>query len=111
MLNKLRKISPFMYGAFGSLGFWCYASVFCVLDYRPSEHPYAHPFCVAAGMISLIMCFAVFCFDITVFIDEENKFNHLLREVIITIGSFFVFSFVWLVLWNAVSTFIKIMGW
>ncbi|MDE6666061.1 MAG: hypothetical protein K2K14_07765 [Ruminococcus sp.] len=111
MLNKLKKIYPFFYGAFGSLGFWCYASVFCVLDYRPSEHPYAHPFCVIAGIISLACCLAVFCFDISAFIDEERKFSRLLREITITICSFFVFSFIWLDLWNAVSAFIKYKGW
>ncbi|MDE6092167.1 MAG: hypothetical protein K2G14_03630 [Ruminococcus sp.] len=111
MLNKLRKIYPIIYGIFGSLGFLCYVNVFCVLDYRPSEHPYAHPFSVIAGSISLLVCLAVFGLDIVAFIDENKKIRRLLIEFVITLISFFGFIFIWSGLWNAVSAFIKYKGW
>ena len=109
MLNKLSKIYPFIYGVFGSLGFLCYVSVFCVWHYIPSEHPYAHPFCVVAGSLSLIICIAVFCLDIVSFIDEERKILRILKELLITAVSFFICIFAWNGLWRFVSDFIK--GW
>lgn len=106
MLNKLNKTYPFIYGIFGSLGLLCYANVFCMFDYKPSEHPYAHPFCVVAGSISLIVCLVVFCLDIMAFMDENKKLRRLLTEFAITIISFFGFIFIWSELWKSVSEFI-----
>lgn len=111
MLSKLNKTCPFIYGIFGSLGLICYANVYCVLYYKVSEHPYAHPFCVVAGSLSLIICLAVFCMDIVAFINEDKKLRRLFTEFAITIISFFSFIFIWSVLWNAVSEFIKYNGW
>lgn len=111
MLNKLNKTYPFIYGIFGSLGLICYANVFCVLDYKVSEHPYAHPFCVVAGSLSLIICLAVFFMDIVTFINEEKKLRRLLTEFLITLVSFVGFTFIWSGLWNAVSEFIAYKGW
>lgn len=110
-MRNLKKIYPFLYGAFGSLGLLCYVNVFCMLDYKPSEHPYAHPFCVIAGSLSLIICITVFCFDIAAFIDEDKKLRRLFIEFMITVGAFFVSAFIWAELWDAVSEFIKYMGW
>ncbi|MDE5584294.1 MAG: hypothetical protein K2J08_11410 [Ruminococcus sp.] len=111
MLNKIRKIYPFIYGIFGSLGLICYIHVFCVWDYRQSEHPYAHPFSIIAGSISLILCIAVFCFDIVSFMTEDKKIRRLLTEFMITVISFFGGIFVWAELWNAVSEFIRYIEW
>lgn len=110
-MNKIKKIYPFLYGAFGSLGLLCYISVFCVLDYRPSDHPYAHPFCVIAGSLSLIICITVFCLDIAAYISEEKKLRRFFIELAITAASFFVFIVIWSGLWEAVSSFLKYMGW
>lgn len=107
----MKKIYPFIYGIFGSLGLICFINVFCVLDYRISEHPYAHPFCIIAGSLSLLVCLAVFGMDIVAFIGENKKIRRLLIEFIITLSSFFGFIFVWSGLWNAVSEFIKYKGW
>ncbi|MDE7098701.1 MAG: hypothetical protein K2O60_06105, partial [Ruminococcus sp.] len=104
-------IYPFIYGIFGSLGLICFINVFCVFDYRISEHPYAHPFCIIAGSLSLLVCLAIFVLDIVAFIDENKKIRRLLIEFIITLISFFGFIFVWSGLWNAVSEFIKYKGW
>ncbi len=110
-MRILNKIYPMVYGIFGSLGLLCCANIFLDFDYKISEHPYAHPFCLIAGSLSLIICMAVFCLDILAFIDEDKKLRHLLREITITVCSFFVFSVVWSGLWNAVSEFIQYKGW
>lgn len=111
MQNKLKKAYPFIYGIFGSLGLICCAGVFLDFDYKISEHPYSHPFCVAAGSISLIVCLTVFCLDIIAFIDEDKKLRRLFIEFVITVSSFFGFAFIWSGLWTAVSEFIKYKGW
>ncbi|MBP3380243.1 MAG: hypothetical protein J6K77_05230 [Ruminococcus sp.] len=110
-MKTLYKMSPLIYGAFGSLGLLCYVKVFCMLDYRPSEHPYAHPFCLIAGIISLIICVVVFWLDIAKFIDEERKLRRLLITASITVISFIVFIFIWSWMWEAASKFIKYMKW
>ena len=110
-MRNIKKLYPLIYGIFGSLGLICYIDVFYVLDYRTSEHPYAHPFCVVAGSISMIVCIAVFCLDIVTFIDENKKLRRLFYEFIITLISFFGFIFIWSGLWNAVSEFIAYKGW
>ena len=109
MLNKLSKIYPFIYGVFGSLGFICCINILLDFDYKVSAHPYAHPFCVVAGSLSLIICMAVFCLDITSFINEERNFRRILKELLITVISFFICIFAWNGLWQLVSDFIK--GW
>ena len=98
MLNKIRKIYPFIYGVFGSLGFLCCINILLDLDYKVSAHPYAHPFCVVAG-----------CLDIVSFIDEERKILRILKDLLITAVSFFICIFAWNGLWRFVSDFIK--GW
>ncbi|MDE6677920.1 MAG: hypothetical protein K2K02_02665 [Ruminococcus sp.] len=60
MMNKIRKIYPFIYGIFGSLGFICCTNIFLDFDYKISEHPYAHPFSLIAGSLSLIICICLF---------------------------------------------------
>ncbi len=110
-MKALNKIYPLIYGAFGSLGFICFVNVFCVLDYRPSEHPYAHPFCVIAGIISLLICIAAFSLDIAKFIGEERKLRRLLITIAVTVVSFFAFTFIWSIMWDAVSNFVKWMRW
>ncbi|MDE6425221.1 MAG: hypothetical protein K2K89_03665 [Ruminococcus sp.] len=110
-MKIFNKIYPLIYGVFGSLGLICYIDVFCVLDYRPSEHPYAHPFCVIAGSLSLIICMAVFCLDITSFINDERKLRRILKGVLITVVSFVICFFAWNGLWQLVSEFISKKGW
>ncbi|MDE6035065.1 MAG: hypothetical protein K2G36_04065 [Ruminococcus sp.] len=109
MLNKLSKIYPFIYGIFGSLCFLCCINILLDLDYKVSAHPYAHPFCMVAGSLSLIICIAVFCLDIVSFIKEERKFRYILKSCSITAVSFFIDTFIWSGLWRFVSDFIK--GW
>ena len=111
MKTFIKRTYLMIYGIFGSLGLICYANVFCVLDYKISEHPYAYQFCVVAGSLSLLICLAVFCMDIVAFINEEKKLRRLFTEFAITIISFFGFIFIWSGLWNAVSEFIKYNGW
>lgn len=110
-MKRLNKIYPLVYGIFGSLGFICCMSIFLDIDYRISEHPYAHPFCLIAGSLSLIICMAVFCLDMLAFIDEDKKIRRILRTVVITVISFIASAFMWLELWNVVSEFIKYKGW
>ena len=100
-----------IYGIFGSLGLLCCTNIFLDLDYKVSAHPYAHPFCVVAGSISLIVCLAVFCMDIVTLMGEEKKLRRLFTGFTITIISFSGFIFIWSGLWNAVSEFIKYNGW
>ncbi|MDE6500946.1 MAG: hypothetical protein K2L10_02535 [Ruminococcus sp.] len=109
MMNKIRKIYPFIYGIFGSLGFLCCTNIFLDFDYKISEHPYAHPFSLIAGSLSLIICVAVFCLDIVSLIKEERKFRYILKTLLITVISFFIDTFIWSGLWRFVSDFIK--GW
>ena len=104
-LNK-KNIYPLVYGIFGSLGLVCYVNVFCMFNYKPSEHPYSHPFCIIAGSISLILCIIAFFFDINVFIHEEKKIRRLFTEFVITVISFLVFILVWKLLYISVSNFI-----
>ncbi len=111
MLNKLKNIYPFFYGAFGSLGLICCTNIFLDFDYKISEHPYAHPFCLIAGSLSLIICMAVFCLDIMSFIDEERKLRRLLRTIYITLILFIGFAGMWSRMLTVVSAFIKYMGW
>lgn len=110
-MKKIQKVYPFLYGIFGSLGLLCYANVFCVLYYKISEHPYAHPFCVVAGSLSLIICLAVFCMDIVSLMGEEKKLRRLLTEFLITLVSFVGFIFIWSGLWKFVSNFIMYWEW
>ena len=110
-MKSLNKIYPLIYGVFGSLGFICCANIFLDLDYKVSAHPYAHPFCVIAGSLSLIICMAVFCLDVTAFIDNERKIRRFLRTVGITLISFIVCVFMWSELWSAVSRFLQYRGW
>ncbi len=110
-MKSLNKIYPLIYGIFGSLGLLCCANIFLDIDYRISEHPYAHPFCLIAGSLSLIVCMAVFCLDISAFIDEDKKLRRMLQTVFITVISFIASAFMWSELWNAVSEFIKYKGW
>lgn len=107
MRDFVKKIYPLIYGIFGSLGFLCYASAFCIWDYKPSEHPYGYPFCITVGIVSLIVCLVVFCFDIVAFINEERKLRRILIEFLITVGSFFGFIFIWSVLWSGTSEVIR----
>lgn len=111
MLSKLNKTCPFIYGIFGSLGLLCCTSIFLDFDYKASAHPYAHPFCIIAGSISLIVCLAVFCLDIVTFMNENKKLRRLFTEFAITIISFFGFIFIWSELWELVSEFIAYKGW
>lgn len=105
------KIYPLIYGVFGSLGFICCMNILLDFDYKVSAHPYAHPFCLIAGSLSLIICMAVFCLDITSFINEKRKLCRLLRTICIALISFIGFAFMWSGLWTAVSEFIKYKGW
>ncbi|MDE6833551.1 MAG: hypothetical protein K2J39_04805, partial [Ruminococcus sp.] len=91
--------------------FLCYATVFCDIFYKPSEHPYEYPFCVIAGSLSLIICVAVFCLDITSFIDDKRKLRCILKGLSITVVSFVICFFVWDGLWQSVSGFISKKGW
>lgn len=110
-MKSLNKIYPLIYGVFGSLGFICCINILLDFDYKVSAHPYAHPFCVITGSLSLIICMAVFCFDITSFIDEARKLRRFLRTIIITLISFIGFAVMWSEMWTAVSEFIKYKGW
>lgn len=111
MKKLIRKIYPAMYGIFGSLGLLCCANIFLDLDYKISEHPYAHPFCIIAGIISLVICMTVFCFDVILLTDEEKKLRQLFTEFAIIVISFSGFLFIWSGLWEIVSKFIAYMGW
>lgn len=111
MKNVFKMAYPFIYGLFGSLGFICFTDIFLDLDYKTTEHPYSHPFCLIAGSISLIICVSVFCFDITAFTEEKQKLHHILYEIVVTIASFIGSYIMWLILWEAVSEFIRQKGW
>lgn len=110
-MKILNKIYPLFYGVFGSLGLLCCANIFLDLDYKISEHPYAHPFCIIAGIISLVICVAVFCSDVILLTDEEKKLRKLFTEFAITVISFLIFLFIWSELWKIVSRFIAYEGW
>ena len=110
-MKIFNKIYPLIYGVFGSLGFLCCINIFMDLDYKVSAHPYSHPFCVVAGSLSLIICMAVFCLDITSFMDNERKFRRILKGMSITAVSFVICFFAWNGLWKFVSGFISKNGW
>ncbi|MCM1315548.1 MAG: hypothetical protein NC205_07255 [Prevotella sp.] len=110
-MKSLNKIYPLIYGVFGSLGFICCINILLDFDYKVSAHPYAHPFCVIAGSLSLIICMAVFCFDITSFINDERKLRRILKGLLITVVSFVICFFAWNGLWQLVSEFIGKKGW
>ncbi|MDE6540155.1 MAG: hypothetical protein K2K66_08180 [Ruminococcus sp.] len=110
-MKSLNKIYPLIYGVFGSLGFICCINILLDFDYKVSAHPYAHPFCLIAGSLSLIICMAVFCFDITSFINDERKLRRILKGVLITAVSFVICIFAWNGLWQLVSEFISKKGW
>ncbi|MDE5557973.1 MAG: hypothetical protein K2J32_09865 [Ruminococcus sp.] len=110
-MKSLNKIYPLIYGVFGSLGFICYINILLDFDYKVSAHPYAHPFCLIAGSFSLIICMAVFCLDITSFINDERKLRRILKGVLITVVSFVICFFAWNGLWQLVSEFISKKGW
>ena len=110
-MKSLNKIYPLIYGVFGSLGFICCINILLDFDYKVSAHPYAHPFCLIAGSLSLIICMAVFCFDITSFINDERKLRRILKGLLIAVVSFVICFFAWNGLWQLVSEFISKKGW
>lgn len=110
-MKTLNKIYPLIYGVFGSLGFICCINILLDFDYKVSAHPYAHPFCLIAGSLSLIMCLMAFCLDVTAFIDEERKIRRFMWTIGITLISFIGCAFMWSGLWSAVSRFLQYKGW
>lgn len=105
----IRYISPLVYIVSGSLGFYSFISVFCVLDYKPPEHPYSHPFFVIAGSISLILCIVAFMLDIYVYSREVKKLRRFVFEFLGTLVLFVTFLFVWGLLDGFVSEQIIIL--
>ena len=110
-MKSLNKIYPLIYGVFGSLGFICCINILLDFDYKVSAHPYAHPFCLITGSLSLIICMAVFCLDITSFINDEIKLRRILKGLLITVVSFVICFFAWNGLWQLVREFISKKGW
>lgn len=110
-MRNIKKIYPLIYGVFGSLGFICCINILLDFDYKVSAHPYSHPFCLIAGSLSLIICMAVFCLDITSFINDERKLRRILKGLLITVVSFVICFFAWGGIWQLVSEFISKKGW
>ena len=95
-------------GIFGALGFYCMAWQLAMSMFHESaQHPYMNPFSISAGLLSLLICIAIFVFYLFC-LQELRKKIHILFHFITLVLSFGLGIGMWEALHSVVSAFIAL---
>lgn len=94
---KKEYLVALVYSIFGSLGFYCIFSWYCITAFNEiGKYPYLYPFSIIMGLICIIVCIINLIINVMILKNNKNSIIiTLLNEIVIVLITYIPFLILW----------------